>query len=309
MSTPIQTKMNGDSEFHLNPITLPTEPKLSALVKRHPLIAYFILAFAGTWITFLPVWLSPRGLGVLPFSLPDAASILLFILATFTGPTLAAFIVTAVESGREGVWKFIRRYGQWRVGGQWYLLVLIGYPLVFVIGLNVALGVAPLTHLFQKLPLILSIYLPAVAMGLLISALGEEPGWRGFALPRLQTTYGPLLGSLILGALHAAWHLPVYFVPGMMIAGPFDPIVFVANSCAIVAATFVWTWLFNNARGSILFAMLIHSVSNASAAYVTQLVPVLPDDPWGTAKLFGLCALLVSIATRGHLSYKPDIIN
>ena len=289
----------------------PTRPAtgVPALIKRHPLTAYFALAFAGTWITFLPVWFSSRGLGLLPFDVPEAVAILLFILATFTGPTLAAFVVTAIESGREGVWKLVRRYGQWKVGGQWYLLLLIGYPLVFVIGFSAALGVEPLINLFQKWPLVLSAYLPAVAVGLLIPALGEEPGWRGFALPRLEAAYGPLVGSLILGVLHAIWHLPVYFVPGMMTAGPFDPIVFVANSCAIIAATFVWTWLFNNGRGSILFAMLVHSVSNASAAYVTQLVSALPDDPWGTARLFGVCALIVIVATRGRLSHKPADTN
>jgi membrane protease YdiL (CAAX protease family) len=280
-----------------------TTPSLRAFVKRHPLLVYLVLAFAGTWITFAPIWLSSAGLGLVPFEPPQALTIVLFALSTLTGPALAAWTVTALESGREGLGQFVRRYGQWRIGLRWYLILMLGYPLLLVFGISAALrDTAPLANLVTQWPLFFSAYLPGVLFGLLIPSLGEEPGWRGFALPRMQSAYGPLMGSLFLGTLHAVWHLPAYLVPGLIAPGSFDPTVFVANSVAIVAATFVWTWLYNSGRGSILYAMLIHSVSNASVAYAVSLSPSVPDDPWFVAKLFGLIALLVVVFTRGRLA-------
>ncbi len=77
-----------------------------------------------------------------------------------------------------------------------------------------------------------------------------------------------------------------------------------ANSLGIVVVTILWTWIFNNARGSVLIAMLFHGASNAASSYIPQLF-ALPPDQWAGFKIFGLCALLVIVLTRGRLSYKP----
>jgi membrane protease YdiL (CAAX protease family) len=274
-------------------------------VKRHPLVAYFILAFAGAWLFIFPILLSQRASGLL--TLPEPLLLILFLLSTFMGPAPAAFIVTGITDGKEGVKQLLRRMTQWRVGLGWYLLVIIGYPLVFLGGLLVALGPDPLTTLIQNWPLIFTAYLPLIPFGIIYPGLGEEPGWRGFALPRLQGMYGPLVASLVLGALHALWHLPVYFIPGAIADGGFDPIVFVANSLAIMASTFVWTWLFNSGKGSILFAMVVHATSNATSGFIPQLIHTDNNDPFFTFKLMTIVALLVIVVTRGRLAYKPPV--
>jgi membrane protease YdiL (CAAX protease family) len=120
-----------------------------------------------------------------------------------------------------------------------------------------------------------------------------------------------LAGSLILGTLHAFWHFPVYFVPGLILPGAFDLTAFLANTLAIIVMTIVWTWIFNNTRGSIWMAMLTHGASNANSMTFASLMALpglaaLPDDPWVTFKFFGVCALLIIIATRGRLSYKRE---
>ncbi len=286
----------------IQPSASPSTVGLEGWVKRHPLVAYFVLAYAVTWILIVPILLSQRGFGVL--ALPDALLLVFFLVATFAGPLGAALIVTGITEGRAGVRLLLRRFVQWRVGLLWYLIPILGYPLLFVVAYSFVLGMEPLIAFIQKWPLFLTSYLPAILFGMISPGLGEEPGWRGFALPRLQLRYGALAGTLILGTLHAFWHFPVYFVPGAILPGPFDLTAFIANSFAIIAETVLWTWIFNNARGSILIAMLFHGASNAFSGYFPQLLTV-PDDPWATFKVFAVCALLVILLTRGRLSYNP----
>jgi membrane protease YdiL (CAAX protease family) len=277
---------------------------LRETVGHHPLIAYFVIAYLGSWLLSVPLALSQRGLKVIV--LPDGLDLVMFLLASYTGPFLAAFLVTAAADGRAGVGQLLRRIVQWRVGVVWYLLALFAYPLVFAVGLIPMLGLAPLLAIVQKWPLLLTVYLPTIPVSIFVfGTLGEETGWRGVALPRLQLRYGPLVGTLILAVLHGLWHLPAYFLPGAILPGAFDPTAFVANSLAIVVGTILWTWIFNNARGSVLIAILFHSASNADSAYFPQLV-ALPDDPWATFKILGVAALIVVLATRGRLGYKPS---
>jgi len=268
-------------------------------MKRHPLVAYFSIAYAFTWILVIPITLSQRGLGL--FSLPDGLLFALFLLSTFSGPLPAALILTSLIDGPAGGRQLVRRMLQWRVGLGWYLLVLIGYPLIFLIGLTFTSGAAPWIALAQKWPLIFTYYLPTAALGMIFPGLGEEPGWRGFALPRLQQQYGALVGSLILGTLHGLWHLPAYFIPGAILDGPFNLGVFAANTLSIIALTLIWTWLFNNAAQSILFAMLVHGTSNAVSGLIPRLMVDAPSDPWFGFKVGAAFALLIILFTRGRL--------
>ncbi len=275
---------------------------VAAAIRRHPLIAYFTFAFAGTWILFTPILLSAKGFGILP--LPDAIGFALFILATYAGPFLAALILTRITEGTTGLRAWFRRMVQWRVGLKWYLLVLIGYPVVFGVPAMLQIGTPALTAAAQNWPSFLSGYLAAIPIGFFLPTLGEEAGWRGFALPRLQQEYGPLLGTLILAVLHAAWHLPAYFIKGAISAtGVFDPSLFVANSLAIVASTFVWTWLFNNTAASILFATFMHATSNALSGALLHALNITRPDPWFTFEVMGVVALVLIAVTRGRLSY------
>ena len=102
---------------------------LKRLIIRHPLVAYFVIAFAGTWAFLLPFALSRNvnGLGILPFSIPDIALIIAFVLATPAGPALASLAVTAITSGKAGVGLLLRRCVQWRVGIGWYLVAIFGF--------------------------------------------------------------------------------------------------------------------------------------------------------------------------------------
>jgi membrane protease YdiL (CAAX protease family) len=277
---------------------------LKAFAKRHPLTAYFILAFALMWVFVIPVMLSQKGLGVI--NLPVPLIDIFLLVATFSGPLPAALIMTTLIDGREGRRRLVRRMFQWRVGLGWYLLLLVGYPLIFLTGLTFYSGAASWIALMQNWPLIFTFYLPAAAFGIIFPSLGEEPGWRGFALPRLQQQYGPLAGTLILGILHGLWHLPAYFIPGTILAGPFDFTAFAANTSLIIAMTVIWTWFFNHAGQSVFFAMLVHGVSNAASGLIPQLHVDATGDPWFSFKTGAAFALLLILFTRGRLGYQAE---
>ena len=186
---------------------------MSGVIKRHPLIAFFALAFALTW--------APTPVGV-------------FMAA---GPLLAAVVITAVVDGRRGLRELWSRMIRWRVGWQWYAAAS-RVPLALALGtggLNVALG-APGSVIGN-----LSISEAALlfALGLVVpvfAPIGEEPGWRGFALPRLLVGRSPLGATSILAPLVALGHVPLIFIESEA-----RPPVFLL---ATVAVTFWYTWLF-----------------------------------------------------------------
>ncbi len=275
------------------------------LLRSHPMVGYFAITFAGTWLLMLPIVLAQNGLGLLPFTLPDILLAVLFILGTFMGPTVAAFLVTAATSGRAGTRRLLQRYVQWRVGARWYLVVLAGPIVMIVVGLSAWLGLAPLVALAQQWQLIFNVYLAKALALVLFPALAEEPGWRGVALARLQQRFGPVLGSSILGSLHALWHLPIFFIAAFA-TGPLTIDLFVTFILEGIAATIFYTWIFNNTGGSLLIIILLHATLDAQIDYVHALLPAFTDDDGITLRIFGACALFLIIFTRGRLSYTRD---
>jgi uncharacterized protein len=279
---------------------------LAELVRRHPLIAYFAIAYAGSWLVWAMYVLSLDGTGLLPFHAP--ASFLVIIgLGTFTGPTVAAFTVTALAEGRAGVDRLFARIVQWRVGIAWYLFVFLGLPAIETLGAIAVPGVLTSFTPIDWLPELAATAVFFVYPALLAGPLGEEIGWRGFALPHMQGLYGPVKASLILGLLWAFWHSPIWF------SGQWaEPTL--ANVATyvfwIVAVTFIFTWVFNNTQGSVLIAILLHGTMDVFPN--TLLLPHLPAAATmtsagvlalycGLALGFGLTALLLVLATRGRL--------
>ena len=295
----------------------PATSSLKRLISGHPLLAYFIIAFAGTWVPLLPFALSRgvNGLGLFPYRLPDSAFYIAFVLAAFAGPALASLTVTAIISGRAGVGQLLRRCVQWRVGIQWYLIAIFGFLLIFLLGYSVFLGVnLPLALLAQS-PLLLTVFLPQAVLIILTASFAEELGWRGFALPRLQHRYGPVLGTVILGSLHGLWHLPVFFT---QVLGPFSLPNYAGFLFVAIAASFLYTWIFNHTRGSVLLATLTHGFGDAATGLVGLLIPAqLVVSGWArpfvygswqgmNVVIFGVCVLLLIVFTRGRLGYQPD---
>jgi CAAX protease family protein len=198
----------------------------------------------------------------------------LTVIGTF-GPLVAAVIVTAQESGRAGVRSLFGRVVHWRVAAIWYGVVLLGPILLYLIGLAlevVALGGQPpsLGALIGALPMLVIITVYMV----IFVALGEEVGWRGYALPALQARYGALVSSVILGALWALWHLPAFFNPETL----YSNLPFVLQLAFQIPVAILFTWVFNS-TGSVLMAILLHAVLNAAGRLWNTLPEYSVEPP------------------------------
>ena len=273
------------------------------LLARHPLVFYFIIAYAGSWLVVLPYLRFGGGAGLLPFSWPVPFAVSAAI-APFAGPFLAAFIMTGVSEGRAGSRCLLRRILQWRVGLRWYLFALVGIPAITVLGASVLPGVLG-SFQTSALSLLLTYPISFVVSLLIGGPLGEEPGWRGFALPRLQRLQGPLVGSLFLGILWAFWHLPYFWMPewGTPKSSIVDIVWFVL---AAIALTVIYTWDFNNTKGSLLIVILVHASNDAFFINQLFVAPVVTNTLLPFVIGFGAVALLLVILTRGRLSYEQE---
>jgi uncharacterized protein len=206
---------------------------LLSVVRRHPIITFFVLTYAIGW-------------GLIPFWTFQAGS-----------PFIAALIVIPLTQGLSGLKELGLRMIRWRVRWYWYV-VAVGMPLAVVAltaTLNVALGASAPSLAFGSVTTILMVF----AMRLVNpgdGALGEEPGWRGLALPGLQTTLSPLVSTMILGVVVTVWHVPLLF----MEEGLLQPSIIVGFLLGSFAVTFWYTWLFNRTGGSVLMTIVSHAV-------------------------------------------------
>ena len=188
---------------------------------------------------------------------------------------------------------------------SWYLLVLLGIPLVELMGAFAVLGSVPLEDLARNWLVIFTGYLPAVLYVAIFTGLGEEPGWRGFVLPKLQERHGPLIGTAVLSVLWAAWHLP------NVLFGGWTGLSFSLWLVGTLASAFIYTWVYNRTGGSILLAALLHGAINGSSGLVTGLLPGLDDalhvPLYGALALaFTVAAVVLVAATRGRLGYRAE---
>src|SRR5438094_6279455 len=277
---------------------------IKALLARHPLVFYFIIAYAFSWLEEMPLVLSEDGAGLLSYRSPLGLYATIAI-ASFVGPFLSAFIMTGITERREGVGRLLRQLVLWRVGLRWYLFALIGLPAIMVLSVIFLPGaLASFQGLAALAPLpSLVLFVYVFFLG---GPLGEKFGWRGFALPRLQRRYGPLVGSLILGTIWAFWHLPLFWAPAWNLPPTILNIVMFV--VAAIAFTIVMTWVFNNTRGSLFMAVLVHTSFDTVLAILNRLFPVPIVNDYGSNVPiligFGVLALVLVALTRGRLGYQ-----
>jgi membrane protease YdiL (CAAX protease family) len=190
----------------------------------------------------------------------------------------------------------------WRVAPVWYLVALAGWPAPTVAALLAWPGAA--AALTAPAAGFAATYAGTFLLILVFGGpLGEEPGWRGFALPLLQQRVGPLAGALVVGALHALWHLPIHLLVPSHRGLP----GFVLLVAGVIALSVVSCWIFNNTRGSLLIAMLHHATTNSAVVVLVATFPafaIMPALDVVRPLLHAGVALLLVAATRGRLCYE-----
>ncbi|NAZ84022.1 CPBP family intramembrane metalloprotease [Kineococcus sp. R8] len=288
------------------PRTSPPGPR--AVLDRWPLTAFFVLAFGLSWLAWAPYVLSRNGTGLLEFSFPSllGTSQLLGVLpGAYLGPVTAALVVTALTEGRPGLRAWRGRLLRFRVGWRWYLGVGVGVPVSILAATFVLPGAWAAVRPVGAL--LLLAYLPMLALQLVTTALAEEPGWRDFALPRLQDRLGAVPGTVVLGLLWGAWHLPLFLTEwGGRDVGWTQPLLFVA---ACVPLSLVMTWVFNRTGQSVPLVMLLHAGINSTYSLLWPAVfPALDHDR--DTLVVQLVATTVAtavllVATRGRLGAPP----
>ena len=214
--------------------------KFREFVARNDLASFLVLAFLFSWYPWIIALIRGTASGPNPL-----------------GPLIAALIVTGIADGRSGMRTLLGRMVRARIGFSSYAIIF-GLPILLC-----AAAMAIMAGFGQP------IALPTAAAArelperfifiLLFIGLGEEPGWRGFALPRLQRKHSPLVASLILAPIWALWHLP-------LMGNEFPVAIIPAFLISLLGGTLIQTWLFNRSKGSVFGQMLFHATVNTVGA-------------------------------------------
>ena len=247
-----------------------------SLVRRRPLLSFFLLTYAVTWALWTPLVLAPD-------SLPGPVGFILLVLGSLV-PSTVAIVLIAHLHGRRGVRKLLGRLLKGRIGLRWYVVVLL-LPLLVPLGVVLSVltgGSAP--DVDTTVVGALSVLLFSIFPG---SAVGEELGWRGFALPHLQRKHSALGASLVIGVIWGCWHLPLYLVG----TDSRSPSIFPAFVVAVMATSVICTWLYNSTGGSLLIVVLYHAAGNLP---LTLLIAPLGDE--GARPFLIYLALLIVVA-------------
>jgi len=248
---------------------------------KHKLGLFMVLAYLLSWLLWTPSILSSRGL--LPFQLPEICSV-----AGNFGPALAAILTLALADGKKGLVTWLKSLVPSRISGR---LVALALTPIAINGLLVVLYAVisgdDMQINAQSVLTIIPLFFFWLVFG---GPLGEETGWRGFALPVLLKKYGLLSSSMILGAAWFGWHLVRYLDPGQAAGGVAAIGLFAVQ---VMIFSILFTWMFHATKGSLLLVVLFHAAINSLQTIVTSLYPGRTGADFGPAFMLVNVALIV----------------
>ncbi|SBN64246.1 CAAX protease self-immunity [Curtobacterium sp. 9128] len=283
---------------------------IRGVVARYPIRTFFTLALALSWLAWIPYILSPHGLGVWDLHFPEFLGTAQFtgvLPGALLGPLGSAFLVTALADGRAGLRRWVGRLWRWRVAWPWYALALVGVPAVIVASGLLFSGGQVQAPSWTAVAMLV----PGLVIQLFTTGLSEEPGWRDFALPRLQSKVGPLGAAAVLGPVWALWHMPLYLSDwgGWPNAHWTEPLVFAAFT---ITFNVVMIWVFNRTGESLPLALLLHvGVNNTISTLWADMYPGMTAGTMmaGLTILSTIAAAAILVTTRGRLGLprrRPD---
>ena len=276
-----------------------------AFVKSHPLLSYFALVFAISSGGLL-IAVGREGLPL------DARNSWIAALALFAGPSVAGPLMTGLLHGRAGLRELLARLLRWRVSARWYAVALLTTPLLVI---PILLALSLISPLFLPDAFTTEDVVALLLLGLMVGGIGgfsEELGWTGFAVPTLlRSRHGVLTTGLIVGAMWAAWHVPVTFLSTLSPSGAVSWSLLLPPLCFYVAVLpayrVLMVWVYDRTE-SLLVAMLMHT-SLAASTFVILLpsargVALIAYYLVLAAALWVVVAV-VAVAQGGHLSRQP----
>jgi uncharacterized protein len=236
--------------------------------REHPLATFFIITFLLSWALWIPYVLDQ--LGVLPGH-PLANLAALRLLGTL-GPALGAIITASLYGGKLSVKALLAQLKRWRVRWSWYIIAGLVFPVLLLLAALIYTllpGVRPLP--FQQVTVS---GIVATAVFLVISVLGEEIGWRGWALPHLQSKYTALVSSLLLGTIWTLWHLPFWTALGELTQ--FGAGYWLLSWAFITGGSIFITWMMNNTGNALPMVLVFHWTYNLLSVGFLPLSSVVP---------------------------------
>ena len=241
---------------------------MKSIMKQYPVGSFFVLAYAISWVLWVPLVLYIKF--VLPADQEPGGLMLLMLLGTFA-PTVAAIMMTGILEGKPGVKKLLAKLLIWRVGFRWWLAAFLLAPVATFAAIGIYVLLGGTVGRFDPSQWYIVLLGPVFALPFFV---GEEMGWRGYALPRLQQKYTALWSSVIVGALWALWHAPAYWASeGTVISG--KPVTLFAVGWYIIfliGISIQMTWVYNNSKGSLLLMVLFHGMFTGPNVF-----PLFPD--------------------------------
>jgi uncharacterized protein len=276
-------------------------------LQHHPLLLFGLFAYGFSWL----VWLVGISQLTGDISMANPRMSFYLLVGSF-GPTLAAFVWTAVLDGRKGILELLRRLVKARAAWWLYILIFFLLPtLAFV--LNLLVGIEPNLELWKiALTMILVSPLNSLMGGVIfgVGPLGEEVGWRGFVLPRLLTRHTSLQASVLLGLLWAFWHTPLFFLSDFRNGVPLW-VFCLLYPLSLIFISYLMTRFHHWSKGSLLVAIWFHGAVNVTASQMSD------PDLWNTSRfsplilglitlaMFGLAALVVGFLARRLATSEP----
>ncbi len=268
---------------------------MKIFLKRHEISVFIVLVFVLSWF--------PWYAGIAPET------------ATFM-PSLIGLVMAFAIGGKRGGMDLLRSVGRWRVKPRYWLMAWFGPLLIFIVGLGIFMitgGEAPSFTVFSQELHLLPIWLLVVFLPI-NGPVGEELGWRGYLLPKLQKRSGALIASLVIGTLWGIWHLPSFYNPSSVQAS-LGLVFFVPIVIGNVASSIIMTCLYNRAKASALVAGIIWHGSTDFFAPIFLADFSIAAGSGGTVSvnstlyaivlgLLTIVAVILIIKTKGKLGYR-----
>ncbi len=272
---------------------------MKSLIKQYPILSFIFTAFGYSWV----IW-------VVAFLFVPEESQIMWIVPGAYGPTVMAIVITAIIHGKSGVKSLLSKFLVWRVNVIWYVVIFL-LPLLYQFGGIFIYEIANPGTIGSFAPDRLSMWFVSILLAIPLGPLAEELGWSGYLIPRLQSRTNALNSSLILGLLWGLWHTPLFFGSfGTWVIG--NPVKIWSVGAYILfttAARVLYTWVYNNTKGSVLLALLLHAASNASIPF--EIFPNISREAaqlmkhWAVLPTCVIALAVVLIFGRERLSRQP----
>lgn len=258
-------------------------------MKRSGLITFYVLTYVLAWGLAGLFAFFPKQMGAI-FGPVQLWNPIIFLAIWL--PTILALVLSFAFDGWAGLKDLLGRIFRWRVPLRWYVISTVG---IAALALSARFVQAAVNHTAQPPVLDLATWPHLIWYGVMMlvvdpGPIGEDPGWRGFALPRMLNEFSPWLAATLLGVIWGVWHLPAFYFSGM----PQAELPIVQFMIVCITETVVMSWIAINAKGAVIPAILVHWAAN-------RFNDLSVDGATYCAIAWTLAAVAVILTTRGRL--------